>query len=56
MQNNENYDGDIEMMFKWFVEIFDCVTQNIYCKEIKKLSDKYFYIIKAMREAQSKFD
>ena len=32
MQNNENYQGDIKMMFKWLVEIFYCVTKNKYCK------------------------
>ena len=44
------------MLYGWFVEIFDDVTQNPYCKDIKKSSDEYFYVIKAMREAQSKFD
>ena len=39
-------------MFKWFFEIFDCETKNKYCKEIKKSSDKYFYIINAMTDAQ----
>ena len=56
MKNNENYQEDIKMVFKWLVEIFDCETKNKYCKEIKMSSDKYFYIIKAMREAQKKFD
>ena len=56
VQNNENYQEDIKMLYKWFVEIFDDVPQNPYCKEIKKSSDKYFYVIKAMREAKSKFD
>ena len=56
VQNNKNYQEDIKMLYGWFVEIFDDVTQNPYCKEIKKSSDKYFYVIKAMREAQSKFD
>ena len=56
MKNNENYQDDIKIMFKWLVEIFDCETKNKYCKEIKKSSDKYFYIIKAMRDAQKKFD
>ena len=56
VQNNKNYQGDMKMLYGWFVEIFDDVTQNPYCKEIKKSSDKYFYVIKAMREAPSKFD
>ena len=56
MKNNENYHDDIKIMFKWFVEIFDCETENKYCKDIKKSSDKYFYIINAMRDAQKKFD
>ena len=28
MKNNENYQYDIMIMFKWFVEIFDCETKN----------------------------
>ena len=56
MKNNENYHDDIKIMFKWLVEIFDCETENKYCKDMKKSSDKYFYIIKAMRDAQKKFD
>ena len=35
MKNNENYHDDIKIMFKSFVEIFDCETENKYCKDIK---------------------
>ena len=38
------------MLYGWFVEIFYDVTQNPYFKEIKKSGDKYFYVMKALRE------
>ena len=39
VQNNKNYQAYIKMLYGWFVEIFDDVTQNPYCKEIKKKSN-----------------
>ena len=37
MENNENYQDDIKIMYKWIVEIFDCERKNQYYEEIKKV-------------------
>ena len=56
VQKNKNYQDEIKILYGWFVDIFEDITLNPYCKDVKKSGDKYFYVIKAMREAQSKFD